>query len=81
MLEKDLGFNKENIVFLQSTPDIRERIEILKNELMQHPNIGGLAVAEHIPGGGLNWTGTNWRYKLVWLAISIRSRFIIISSL
>ncbi|MGW8121882.1 ABC transporter permease [Roseivirga echinicomitans] len=55
MRNKDLGFNKDNVVLipLQDTT-IRNRMEFIKAELMQQPNILGITDAFGIGRGGEN---------------------------
>ncbi len=47
---KDLGFNKENIVAIKRSDALDQQIEAFKQELMQNPNIVSISNANTIPG-------------------------------
>lgn len=51
---KDLGFNKEQVVSLvaNTNNDIRGRIGAFKNEVQKNPHIVSVSAAESSPGGG-----------------------------
>jgi len=63
LVNKDLGFSKENILYAQmsvSKPGIN--FDQLRNQLLQHPEIINASVSKHVPfvsfGGGMtNWEG------------------------
>ena len=50
MLNKNLGFDKEQILVLRRSDNLGGNIEIFKNELKNHPNIQEVAYSTTIPG-------------------------------
>jgi putative ABC transport system permease protein len=52
---KNLGLNKEHIVVLpvDQGPEIARRYPDLRNQLLQHPNIAGVAASKRVPSGRL----------------------------
>ena len=53
MQSKDLGFEKEDIVLLPTSPAIEENYEIVKDRLENHPNIQSVTVSSRAPSGRL----------------------------
>jgi putative ABC transport system permease protein len=52
----DLGFNKENIVVLETTSAIRNQETAFTDEMMKNPNIKDYAYSQFVPGGvGMGW--------------------------
>jgi putative ABC transport system permease protein len=52
MRNKDLGFNKDNVILIpMQDVEVRNRIDFIKAELMQNPNIVGVTDALGIGGG------------------------------
>lgn len=52
----DLGFSKENILVLITSPGIRENEKSFAEELLKNPNITDYAYSEFVPGGvGMSW--------------------------
>jgi putative ABC transport system permease protein len=47
---KKLGFDKEQVVVIQRTWELREKREAFKNELLQYPAIINVAYSDAIPG-------------------------------
>jgi len=59
--QKELGFNQEQVVVLRMEDrQMRENVEIIKNELRQHTKILQVSAASNVPGKGLGVYG----YKL-----------------
>ena len=56
--EKDLGFDKENLLILNvnGSPEVRPGYEAFKNELLSHSSITGLATSSAMISGGLGNT-------------------------
>jgi len=62
---KDLGFEKEHIVVLQSTGELKQRSQAIKNELLKNPDIIGVAFSAFslvqwesaMSNVDLDWTG------------------------
>lgn len=63
MQEKELGFDKENLICIPMTRNIRDKYYTLKKELLNVPMILGVTAASHNPtmigsnGGGASWQG------------------------
>ncbi|MDO9510409.1 MAG: ABC transporter permease [Bacteroidales bacterium] len=52
----DLGFEKENILVVETTSDIRKQEKSFMDELMKNPNISDYAFSNFVPGGvGMSW--------------------------
>lgn len=49
MQNKDLGFNKENILYMNSNSDIRKNYEVFKNELLQNQKFINLTRTSELP--------------------------------
>lgn len=47
---KDLGFDKDGIVTIRLTDDMRERTDILKRELLAQPGVLGASASSFLPG-------------------------------
>ena len=55
MKNKDLGFDKENLIVLElQDSTFRSKVETFKEELIQNPNIAGVSNSTGIPGN-INW--------------------------
>ncbi|MCI0496318.1 FtsX-like permease family protein, partial [candidate division KSB1 bacterium] len=60
---KDLGYNKENVLFFRMNRDIQENYDVLRNELLQHQDIVGISRASALPTEtwaimrGITWEG------------------------
>ncbi|PZX51338.1 ABC transporter permease [Algoriphagus chordae] len=53
MQSKDLGFDKEDIVVLPSNPSISENYQIIKDRLLNNPDINAVAISSRVPSGRL----------------------------
>ncbi|UCE18447.1 MAG: ABC transporter permease [Gemmatimonadota bacterium] len=64
MKNAKLGFDKENLLYLQLRGINREKIESLKTELLRHPNIVNASVSNSLLNEMLNGTsGAEWEGK------------------
>jgi putative ABC transport system permease protein len=52
ILNKNLGFNYENIVYMSLNKDIQDKREILKNYLLKNPKIKNIAFSDGLIGEG-----------------------------
>jgi len=50
---KNLGLNKEHIVVLPADQNIVQRYPDIRNQLLQHPQIAGVAASKRVPSGRL----------------------------
>ncbi|PZX57690.1 putative ABC transport system permease protein [Algoriphagus ratkowskyi] len=53
MQSKDLGFEKEDIVLLPTSPSIEQNYNIIKDRLENHPGIQAVTVSSRAPSGRL----------------------------
>jgi putative ABC transport system permease protein len=51
--EKELGFNKERVLFVKAKPDVSRQFDAFRNELLQSESIIGVSSASNIPGEGV----------------------------
>lgn len=52
----DLGFDKENILVVDMTPDIMKQEDAFASEIMKSPYISDYAFSQFVPGGvGMGW--------------------------
>lgn len=62
---RDLGFNKDNVLYVSTTPTLLKGFNSLKQNLLNTGNISVVSLGSHSPmsmysnGGGLNWEGKN----------------------
>jgi putative ABC transport system permease protein len=55
----DIGIQKENVIYLRTTQDIRKHHKAFAQELIKHPNITEFTYSRFVPGGvGMNWGRT-----------------------
>lgn len=71
MQEKDLGFDKENVICIPLNQNIRAQYYPLKKELLKEPLVLGVTAANHNPtmigsnGGGATWQGKDPRQEVL----------------
>lgn len=51
---KDLGLNKENVITLNASPLLFEKLDVFRQELMLNPTIVSVSASKRIPSQGLN---------------------------
>ncbi len=65
ILNKNLGLDKDNIVYLNLSSELQKKPEELKSELLRNPDIKNASVSNLLPiqvysnGGGWRWEGKN----------------------
>ncbi len=65
MKEKDLGYDKENLIYVYMRGEIPEKYEIIKSELLRTNRVRNVSGTLNPPhritanGGGANWEGKN----------------------
>ena len=63
LLNKDVGYSKENVVYIQVNSEIRDKMDALKSRLSSLTSLESVSSGSHIPamigwnGGGYNWEG------------------------
>ncbi len=60
---KDLGFNKENIVYVRMTGDLGKGYGIVKNKLKMNPNILDVTASSLLPVQGASYTNSDWKWE------------------
>ena len=60
MRQQRLGFDKENVVVLPSSPYVRGHLESVKQRLLRHENIVGVSAAKRVPSGRLLDSSGAW---------------------
>ena len=71
LVNKDLGFDKENILYFSVDEGVRNNIEDIRNELLKNTNIKDVSCTSHIPfevysnGGGWSWEGKDTRQEVL----------------
>jgi putative ABC transport system permease protein len=64
MQNKNLGFDRENIMYIPIKENIGKRYETVKNELLQNPNIISVSAKDCVPTTHTNRTlGIHWEGK------------------
>lgn len=79
---KDLGYNKENLIYLPLQGEIQNRYQLLKNEMVQSPNVMNVTASNVLPSfldtgaGGLDWEGKDPKLDAVYNYASVDFDFI-----
>jgi len=50
--DKDLGFDKDNVIFIKARPEINQNFDAFRNELLRYPEIKSVSTTSNIPGEG-----------------------------
>jgi len=80
--KKDLGYNKENLIYLPLQGEIQNRYQLLKNEMVQSPNVINVTASNVLPSfldtgaGGLDWEGKDPKLDAVYNYASVDFDFI-----
>jgi putative ABC transport system permease protein len=59
MQKKDLGFQKENVLVIQRSDALEDKMDAFKQDLVQHSNIISVANSTHIPSTHF-WNNAHW---------------------
>ncbi len=60
---KELGFDKDHLGYVELAGNLKTRFDTVKNELLRNPNINSVTIAQSLPNnasnfaGGLDWEG------------------------
>ncbi|WP_439880299.1 ABC transporter permease [Pontibacter sp. MBLB2868] len=60
---KDIGMDRENLVYVPIEGNLRDRYEVVKNELLDNPNILAVSSTDQNPMMVGNSTSINWKGK------------------
>jgi len=56
LLKMDPGFNREHVITVTIPPEAREKLDLLKKEVMQNPDVEMISAASYVP---VNWGSRN----------------------
>ncbi len=82
MNKKNLGFDKEQLVYIHLNSEARKKYEPLENELLKNPNVLNVAVASHLltdvthAFDHVSWEGKNPDENVTMNGISVDYNFI-----
>jgi putative ABC transport system permease protein len=62
MKNKNLGFDKEHLLYVRLEGDLIDNIPSIKNEILQHPGIHSVTATSHSPTGIYN-NGQDWDWE------------------
>jgi len=80
--KKDLGYNKENLIYLPLQGKIQNKYQLLKNEMVQNANVLNVTASNALPSfldtgaGGLDWEGKDPKLDAVYNYASVDIDFI-----
>lgn len=57
IMNRDLGMDKENIAYHLMQKKTRDSVEVVRQELLQHPDILSIASCSHLPTNIVSWIG------------------------
>jgi putative ABC transport system permease protein len=79
MKNKEMGFNKEHVFYTSiqnETTDQKKDFELLRQRLLQHPEIIDASISMHVPFHGSSGTNINWEGGLEGEEINIRRNWV-----
>jgi putative ABC transport system permease protein len=80
--KRDLGYNKENLIYLPLQGETQNKYQLLKNEMVQSPNVLNVTASNALPSfldtgaGGLDWDGKDPKLDAVYNYASVDFDFI-----
>jgi putative ABC transport system permease protein len=63
MLNKDLGYDKEGIVYFRMTEGFQEHFESIKDEILKSPSVLNMTRAGSMPTYGYNFSNSRFRWE------------------
>jgi putative ABC transport system permease protein len=63
MQNKDLGYDKENLITLGMNVNIQKNYEVFRNELLAHPNILNVSRTSGLPHLGYEFSNSRWDWE------------------
>lgn len=61
MQTRDLGFNKEQLLYIRLNGELRQKEDLLRNELLQQPEVIGAAASTSTLVNNDNYSNLNWQ--------------------
>jgi ABC-type antimicrobial peptide transport system permease subunit len=80
--KKDLGYNKENLIYLPLQSEAQDKYQLLNNEMAQNPNVMNVTASNALPSyldtgaGGLDWEGKDPNFDAAYNYASVDFNFI-----
>ena len=62
MKHKEIGYDKDNIVYLPMYDEMHSNYDAVKAKLLQNPNFLSVSKSTHSPSG-IYWNGENWEWE------------------
>jgi putative ABC transport system permease protein len=62
LCNKDLGFNKDQLLYIDLNGNLKEKFDLLKTELDKNPSVLSSSLASRSPIG-IYWNGGGWSWK------------------
>lgn len=63
MQNKDLGYDKENLVTLAMNVNVQKKYEVFRNELLAHPNVLNVTRTSGLPHFGYKFSNSRWNWE------------------
>jgi len=77
MQDKNLGINKENIIYMEMRGKLKNNHDAFRTELTQHPEIKSVTTSSELPTNirwattGVDWEGKTPGYRIHWSVMSV----------
>lgn len=77
MQDKNLGINKDNIIYMEMRGKLKNNHEAFRTELSQHPEIKSVTTSSELPTNirwattGVDWEGKTPGYRFHWSVMSV----------
>jgi putative ABC transport system permease protein len=77
MQDKNLGINKENIIYMEMRGKLKNNNDAFRTELTQHPEIKSVTTSSELPTNirwattGVDWEGKTPGYRIHWSVMSV----------
>ena len=62
MKMKDLGFNKDHLIYMRIEGNLKQNHASMKTELLRYPDIRNVAITSHSPTG-IYWNAHDWQWE------------------
>jgi len=77
MQDKNLGINRDNIIYMEMRGKLKNNQDAFKTELVQNPEIKSVTTSSELPTNirwattGVDWEGKTPGYRILWSVISV----------
>ncbi len=62
MLNKDLGYNKEDVIYFEMSEGFQDNFESIKDDMLGYPAVRGMTRAAALPTYGYNFSNSRFRW-------------------